>query len=150
MSYIVEIKRVDVRPIEPAEVRALIAEDPELELDVDEAAPAAPASFDVLAFSWRPSPSADPVPLVLNRDGVIRTIGGTPSNAILRKLGSIARALGARVVGEQGEDLTDAGEGPDVEPGALSGCLTCLGCSLVGLGPPIFLASWATRRWLCG
>lgn len=99
MSYIISIKRDDDRPIEPDEVSRVIASDTELTV-----AEGSAAGGDMLIY-WRASPDAPAVQLTLS-GGVIDS-AATPSNATLLKMQDIAKKLDARLVGEEGEELTD-------------------------------------------
>ncbi len=114
MSYIVSIARQE-HPIEPPEFRRLVESDPEL--SIAESA----VDHGVLDVWWRTSTEAESVALVLSAGRIEAT---TPSDAALRKMQVLAAELDARIIGEEGEDLTDL-EVSDVEfnPNAAWGCL---------------------------
>nr|BAJ07069.1 hypothetical protein [uncultured bacterium] len=118
MGYIVTIERSEERPIEPEEFRSLAEAD--AELTVDDAA----VDADVLNVWWREASQLEPVAFVLSAGRIDVT---NPSNAALRKMQELAGQLEAKVVGEEGEDLTDV-ESPDFEVSAkgLWGCLGLL------------------------
>lgn len=104
MSYLVTISR-EGAPLEAAEVEAAFRADASLSV----------AGSPVRA-AWRASPRAPEEHFVYDNGVVTAT---TPSDAALAKLQQLAAVLGARVRGEEGEDLTDvplppsaAGRGP--------------------------------------
>ena len=124
MSYVVSIARKE-RPIEVSELRRLVESDPEL--SILESA----VDHDVLDVLWRNSTEAEPVAFVLSAGSIEVT---TPSDAALRKMQLLAGQLDAKIIGEEGEDLTNV-EVLDVEfsPNAAWGCLL-----LVAIG----VAAW--------
>lgn len=109
MSYIVSIKR-EGAAIQQAELEAAISD-------------IAGFARDGALIIWQP-PQADAKPSVfmLDDSGAIRVT--TPSNATLRTMQTVARRLNARVVGEEGEDLSDV-SAPDGKTSP-AGCIAAL------------------------
>lgn len=106
MSYVVSIVRDT--PIDPVEVGALAAASPAFELeDAD--------GFCVL--HWAGDETARRESFVLS-DGALDIT--SPSDAALVAAQAIAAELGARVIGEEGEDLSDVRVGGD--PATNAGC----------------------------
>lgn len=132
MSYVVSVQRDEV-DIDPDEIAALAARDPELTWHLDEQVP------DSGVLEWRPS--GDPAPRTFGwEDGRIYT-PTTPSHAELRKLGEIAAMLGASLIGEEGERI-EASDIPDGEPE-----LPRLGCLVA---PAVVVAILAAIYWIFG
>jgi hypothetical protein len=106
VSYVVSIVRD--RPIEQGEVRALASD--ALTLEADEA-------DDFYVLHWT-NPAADRRETFVLVDGSLDIT--SPSDAALAVAQELAAKLDARVVGEEGEDLSDA----DVA----GGTVTVTGC----------------------
>lgn len=125
MSYVVSIVRD--RPIEPAEVRALESDALTLEADdVD----------DFCVLHWT-DPVADRRETFVLADGSLDIT--SPSDAALAVAQELAAKLDARVVGEEGEDLTDA----DVAGGSV----TVTGCGPLAASIAI-MATLLLLYWL--
>lgn len=114
------IRRSEGSAISAAELRALVANDSTLR----EAESADSAT--VCNLEWTPEAGAKPVLFVFESGEVSAT---TPSNATLRKMQEIACLLGAKVTGEEGEDLTEVAV-PDRE---FSPVVGISGCAIVVL-----------------
>ncbi|MAT38787.1 MAG: hypothetical protein CL946_04205 [Ectothiorhodospiraceae bacterium] len=93
MSYIVSIVR-EGSPITVEEFHALTSGD-ERFTALDE---------ERTAFEWRQPESKRADHFALSEGAIDVT---TPSDAALEKMQSMALELGARIIGEEGEDLTD-------------------------------------------
>ena len=104
MSYVVSIVRD--RPIDEAEVRILAGEFPGIEIE---------SADGTLMLHWQVDGDGDRETFVLT-DGSLDVT--TPSDEGLRLAQSFADRLGAQVVGEEGEDLTDV----DVATPPATGC----------------------------
>jgi hypothetical protein len=101
VSYVVTIKRQNGAAVTPQQLQAAIADDPSLRaksLDADN------LEHDYLELSWHPEGQSKPALFILQAGEVCVT---TPSDSALRKMQELAGRLGARVIGEEGEDLTD-------------------------------------------
>ncbi|KAB2966515.1 MAG: hypothetical protein F9K18_05515 [Thermoanaerobaculia bacterium] len=133
MSYIVSIRRPPENPISESEIRALVDRDPTLSLD-----PNASVSGELL-IQWRAEPGSESVGFLFSGGSIDTTT--TPSNAALRRMQLLAAALGARVFGEEGEDMTEA-DVPDAEVGAKG----AFGCLLAALGLGALAAWWFFMR----
>ena len=118
MSYVVSIKRAKPAEVTAEEFRSLAAQDVSLrEIDRDPNAP----EEDCCDIEWSPPSGRSPVLFTYYSGEVSVT---TPSHASLKKMQEIAARLNAKVIGEEGEDLTEV-EVPSWEfsPAAgLSGC----------------------------
>ena len=128
MSYVVSIRRSDGSAIAAPEIEALVASDSELRMEP------LPATGDPeLWIAWRSTDDSSTATFLLSEGGIHSTT--TPSNAVLRKLQQMSRLLGARLIGEDGEDLTDI-EITGVEPSAAFGwgCLVVVGFVLLAIG----------------
>ena len=126
MSYVVSIRRRTAVTVD--ELRAIVDNDDELRILEGDSVPAG-----TMTLEWQDERGSRAEMFVLS-DGVIDAT--TPSSAALAKLQSLAAALGAKVIGEEGEDLTDVEIGDDV-PG---------GCGLLGW-TIVFLATLVTAYW---
>ena len=128
MSYIVSVQRSDGSSITVREIEKLVASDPELQIESGHSA--APQE---LLVSWRSHSESSAARFALI-DGSLQSTT-TPSEAAIGKLQQISRALGARLVGEEGEDMTDI-DVTSVEPARAVGwgCLV-----LISL---VLLAAW--------
>ncbi len=128
------IRRSDGSSIAPPEIEALVAADSELRIEP------LPATGDSeLLIAWRSADQSATATFLLSEGGLHSTT--TPSNAVLRKLQQMSRLLGARLIGEDGDDITDI-EITGVEPSAAFSW----GC-LVVVGSAVLLAIW---WWLRG
>ncbi len=108
MSYVVTIKR-DIE-ITVLELQSAIQDD----LEFKPASPGVELDDGVLDLEWQPEDRENPEYFILS-DGAIDVT--TPSNLALRKMQQLATKLGAEVVGEEGESLTEVEVPPDVEQG---------------------------------
>ncbi len=107
MSYVVSIRRDAA--ITSEELRAIVEGDAELTIST-----AADEHADgVMELAWQADENADPEFFVLSEGAVDVT---TPSNNALNKMQAVAEGLGAQVIGEEGEELTDV-EVSDNVPG---------------------------------
>src|SRR5512145_3395618 len=116
MGYDLRVTRGDGRPIAEAEWRACVGADPELDLTgVAEAV----TSEGTLTYanpglaSWRCHPSREPVWFDL-RDGEVFV--KNPDERTIAKMLDVARALEARVQGDDGEFYESAGAEPTPPP----------------------------------
>ncbi len=121
MSYTVSIRRTPENPLTESEIRALVDGDPTLSLDSTAGVPGE------LILRWQADPHSESVGFLFS-DGCLDT-AAAPSNASLRRMQSWAAALDARLVGEEGQDLTEI----DV-PSAEVGTGTACGCLLAAAG----------------
>ncbi len=135
MSYVVSIRRSDGSSIAPPEIEALVAADSELRKLTLCLRPV----ILMLLIAWRSADQSATATFLLSEGGLHSTT--TPSNAVLRKLQQMSRLLGARLIGEDGDDITDI-EITGVEPSAAFSW----GC-LVVVGSAVLLAIW---WWLRG
>ena len=110
MSYVVSIRRSEDSPITRDELRATVRDDPTFR----EATTVSGMILEpsVLDLEWRLGESDRPIGFCLCAGEVTVT---TPSNEALRKMQELARALGARIIGEEGEDLTSV-QVPEHQP----------------------------------
>ncbi len=106
MSYVVSIVRD--KPIDPAEVEALAASSPTFELEDEDG---------ICILHWANTSTDKHESFVLS-DGTLDIT--SPSDAALTVAQELAAELGARVIGEEGEDLSDVHVTGD--PGASTGC----------------------------
>lgn len=105
MSYVVSIVRPT--PIGDAELEQFAADSAEFDLD---------RGTDAAVLSWR-NPHSETVEFFVLTDGALEIT--TPSESGLATAQHIADKLGASVVGEEGEDLTNADKTSNA---ASSGC----------------------------
>ena len=125
MSYLVTIRRPDDRPILEGELRELAASDEELEVS---------AAGEELLLRWR-QPGEQPFVFLVTEGRIDTTT--TPSNAAVRKMQGVARSLGARVIDEDDQDLTDI----DVPLTETAGAVT-LGCYIIAAALVALIAWW--------
>jgi hypothetical protein len=118
MSYVVSIRRMEPAGITAEEFRSLAARDDSLH--VADPHPEASES-ECCDVEWSPSSGGSPV-LFAYYAGEVSV--ATPSHAALRKMQELARLLGAKVIGEEGEDLTEV-EVPDWEISPVAGLSGC-------------------------
>jgi hypothetical protein len=107
LSYVVSLRR-DVA-ITGEELQSAIQDDSEFTISNSAVEPAG----DVMEMVWKLNEDIDAEVFVLSQ-GVVDV--STPSNSALIKMQAVAEILGARVVGEEGEELTDV-EVSDAVPG---------------------------------
>lgn len=125
MSYVISVDRDT--PITGDELRAITESDPEFSLsDISD-----DDSAQTFELNWRPDDQAKPTAFILN-DGTIDVT--TPSNAALQKLQSLAKILGAKVVGEEGEDLstTEIADVPSQGCGPVAWTATLIAALVIG------------------
>ena len=118
MSYIVSIRRDKGPPISRDEALA-IAESEGLRVD-----PSTRAANELRFFCT----DATGEFALLHLEGRIES-STTPSNDVLVTMQRIARRLDARLIGEEGEDLTDAEQPedvPEITPVRVWGCIALL------------------------
>lgn len=125
MSYIVTISRDKGPPISKSEVLAL-AESEGLRIEEP------PQAASVIVLSCKDAHGEFPLQYL---EGRIES-SNTPSNEVLITMQRIARRIDARLIGEEGEDLTDV-ELPDNVPEITSarvwGCIAVLVLVLTAL-----------------
>lgn len=130
MSYVVTIQRKD-RPISRTEFESAIKRRPDFTFPPADD----PVAGEPVAI-WRAEPGDRPHYFVLVNGGIDVT---TPSNGALKQMQRMAEELGAEVVGEEGENLTDA----DIEskpPQSIGwGCLLLLILLITGIIYWVFL-----------
>ncbi|MCB1050486.1 MAG: hypothetical protein H6510_14700 [Acidobacteria bacterium] len=97
MSYVVSIRRPDSAQITAEEFRLLVTQD-------DSFHPLGLEDGKSCVFEWLPPVGKNPVVFSF-ADGEVSVT--TPSHAALKKMQALARSLNARVIGEEGEDLTE-------------------------------------------
>ena len=100
MSYVISIKCLGGKPITASELREAIEHDPTLREMADEVE----TEPGVLSLEWVEEPGETPKVLTLYGGEIDVT---SPSDSTLQKMQELAGRLGARVIGEEGEDLTD-------------------------------------------
>lgn len=100
--------------------------------------PSASVSGELL-IQWRPESDSERVGFLFSAGSIDTTT--TPSNATLRRAQLMAAELGARVFGEEGEDITEA-DVPKAEVSTKGAC----GCLLAVLGLGALAVWWIFIR----
>jgi hypothetical protein len=119
MSYVVSLKRLGDRPISVSEFMELSSEDSSLRKAPSEV----PLEPGILELEWTDESGSAPEYFVLHAGEVEVT---NPSDRALRKMQELAVRLGARVIGEEGEDLTGVSVPHSAVPSSKSGCAVVL------------------------